>query len=205
MVYNAVFEDIIEGCYKPNDIITESGLVEKYSVSKAPVREALIELCKDNLLQSLPRMGYRVISMSLSEIVDLIDFRLDIELVNLRKVNGSLRPEDLESLRKNELDNALICSQEVVPNWMRNQRFHLNLCRLAGNNYAYKVLEEVLLLSSRFVAQYFTAAWANANESQGKYHFAVIDALETGDISRAEAMLRDDILAVKQELQRILR
>ena len=46
-VYNQIFDDIAQGKYQANDILTESKLMEKYQVSKSPVREALIELCKD--------------------------------------------------------------------------------------------------------------------------------------------------------------
>ena len=56
-VYNQIFDDIAQGKYQANDILTESKLMEKYQVSKSPVREALIELCKDEVIHSLPRLG----------------------------------------------------------------------------------------------------------------------------------------------------
>ena len=45
-VYQGIYDDITNGVYKPNEILTESRLIEQFSVSKSPVREALIELCK---------------------------------------------------------------------------------------------------------------------------------------------------------------
>ena len=60
MVYDTLLDDISSGRFRPNDILTEGSLTERFGVSKAPVREALIELCKDNILQSLPRFGYQV-------------------------------------------------------------------------------------------------------------------------------------------------
>ena len=38
------------GEYRPNDILTENQMIEKFGVSKSPVREALVELCKDGVL-----------------------------------------------------------------------------------------------------------------------------------------------------------
>ena len=66
------------------------------------------------------------------------------------------------------------------------------------------MLKEALRQSARFVSQYFKAAWAEASESQGSYHIAIVDALSNHDLPRAEEMLRQDILAVKHEIQRIL-
>ena len=44
MVYNAVLQEIISGKYQPGDILNEKKLIEKYEVSKSPVRDALISL-----------------------------------------------------------------------------------------------------------------------------------------------------------------
>ena len=61
-VVEGIYREIEEGIYKPNDIIHEGEIMEKYAMSKSPVREALIELCKDNVLKSIPRVGYQAVS-----------------------------------------------------------------------------------------------------------------------------------------------
>lgn len=200
-VYNAVFEDIVEGRYKPNEILTEGALVEKYGVSKAPVREALIELCKDQILQSLPRLGYQIVPVTLKEMIDLLDFRVDLELWNLRRAFGKITDENIAYLRRSSFDLSSSYSKDVMPHWSLNVQFHLEVCKLSGNDYTYKVLNDALRQSYHFVSQYFKTAWAKARESEGRYHVAIIDALEKRDIDMAEEMLRQDILAVKQEIQ----
>ena len=40
-------------------------MIEKFGVSKSPVREALVELCKDGILTNIPRMGYQVRAVTL--------------------------------------------------------------------------------------------------------------------------------------------
>ena len=63
-IYEKVLNEITEGYYQQNQIITERELIEKYGVSKSPVREALIELCNEKVLESRPRMGYQIRSIS---------------------------------------------------------------------------------------------------------------------------------------------
>ncbi len=41
-IVEAVIQDIIDGRYSSNDIITEKELIERFNVSKSPVRDALI-------------------------------------------------------------------------------------------------------------------------------------------------------------------
>ncbi|MCB6367310.1 GntR family transcriptional regulator, partial [Intestinibacillus massiliensis] len=52
MIYSKVFSSIIKGEYSANDIISEKQLIEKYQVSKSPVREALGKLCSEGILKS---------------------------------------------------------------------------------------------------------------------------------------------------------
>lgn len=85
-VVEGIYREIEEGIYKPNDIIHEGEIMEKYAMSKSPVREALIELCKDNVLKSIPRVGYQVVPVTLKEILDLLEFRIDVETGNLRRL-----------------------------------------------------------------------------------------------------------------------
>lgn len=199
-VYNTLFEDIIEGRCKPDELLTEGALVERFSVSKAPVREALIELCKDGLLRSLPRLGYQIVPVTLKEMVDLLDFRVDLELSNLRRVIKLITEEDIRRLRELPLGVGHNDSAAVVFHWSLNMQFHMALCQISGNAYTGKVLHTALRQSSCFVSQYFKAAWFNAREAEGRYHMAIVDALAAGDIDTAEQMLRKDILAVKEEI-----
>ena len=78
-IYEAVLSDIIQGIYKQNEIITEKQLIAKYGVSKSPIRDALIELCKEGVLISHPRYGYEVVRINEKEIRDVVDFRILIE------------------------------------------------------------------------------------------------------------------------------
>lgn len=204
-VYDAVYNDIVEGRYGSDDILTEGMLVEKYGVSKSPIREALIELCKDNVLRSLPRMGYQIVPVSLQEIVDLLDFRVDLELSNLRRVMDNKSDQAIDNLRNVTFYADSDHDREVMPNWLLNQRFHLELCKIGGNSYTYHVLKETLHRSARFASHYFKTAWSRASESQGKYHNAILEALDRNDFHEAEDMLRSDILAVKHEIQDILK
>ncbi len=47
-VYNAIFSDIIHNEFDFDEYLTEKALMEKYNVSRAPVREALMQLRSDH-------------------------------------------------------------------------------------------------------------------------------------------------------------
>jgi DNA-binding GntR family transcriptional regulator len=201
-ICDQVFNDITEGLFVPNDILTESVLAEKYAASKSTVREALIELCKDDILKSIPRLGYQVVPITLKEAMDILDFRLDLELCSLKKAFPNIMDEDIRTCRAAGMPPK-IPEQGVLPNWMINQNFHLSLCKLSGNDYTYKILKYTLKQSSRYVSQYFNTAWRKSSESEGEFHMKIITALENRDFEQACRMLINDIAAVKNELQQI--
>ena len=95
-----IYHDIEEGIYKANMILTEGEIVERYSMSKSPVREALIELCKDGVLKSIPRVGYQVVQISIKEILDLLEVRIVLETAILRRLAPRITVEDLQMRKR---------------------------------------------------------------------------------------------------------
>lgn len=114
-VYQGIYDDVTNGIYKQNDILTESRLIEQYNVSKSPVREALIELCKDGILKNIPRMGYQVMPVTLKEVIDILELRADIETSGLRKAYPIINEKQLKILdqiaSKHVLDQDRIVSK----------------------------------------------------------------------------------------------
>lgn len=200
-VVEGIYRDVEEGFYKPNDIINEGEIIERYAMSKSPVREALIELCKDGVLKSIPRVGYQVVQISLKEILDLLEVRIDLETANLRRLAPRLTEKDMEELRQLDTITKDNDVRTVTIHWDRNTDFHLKLCQLGGNVYLCGVIETTLRKSCQYVAQYFQEAWNKNAESNSFYHKAVIEALEQEDTEKAIEMLRKDILNVKQQIQ----
>ena len=205
MVYDALLADISNGRYQANDIITEGELASRFGVSKAPIREALIELCKDQILQNLPRYGYQVRSFSMTEVLDLLELRADIETASLRRAFKKLSPEALEALSDESLyksDTDL--PSDISPNYQRNYAFHLKLCSLGGNQVAYSMLEDLLKRSSRFFAVYYSHAQENSTESNSSYHHQIVEALKAGDIDKACEALVNDIGSVRKNIQELI-
>lgn len=86
-------------------------LIEKYNVSKSPVREALVQLCGENVLKSIPRCGYMVVKLTGGDIENILDYRMAFESGMLRQTIDSISEEQLAELE--EIDN-LCTGEEAV-------------------------------------------------------------------------------------------
>jgi len=74
-VYNYIAKAIINGELKPNEKINENEIVNKMNISRTPVREALIQLASEGLLENVPRKGFvlsRVDENTAKELYELI-------------------------------------------------------------------------------------------------------------------------------------
>lgn len=89
-IYDYVFREIRIGNLKYGDKIDENELIDRLGVSRTPIREALIQLSSDNILDNLSRKGFYVRHISDKEMDDAfaVIARLDtyaIELIIDRK------------------------------------------------------------------------------------------------------------------------
>ena len=78
-VYHALFSDIIKGMYPFDYIFTEKFLIDKYKVSRAPVREALTMMTENKILVSIPRQGYKFMQPSEGKLFEIVKFRSALE------------------------------------------------------------------------------------------------------------------------------
>lgn len=204
MVYEAVYSDIINGKIASDDVITESMLIEKLGVSKSPVREALVALCNENILRSIPRQGYMVVQISPEEIGELAEARRALEVFMLTKSFAILTDDMIDKLEALSLANLEDSRIRTSPmdNWQRNMQFHLRLASFAENRIMYHLLEQTLRMLTRATTQYFLHPDDSnplvRERSSGSRHFQLIKACRDRDLYTATRVLEEDIEDLKQ-------
>ncbi len=191
-VYNHVIEDIVQGEFKAGQVLTEQGLVNRYAVSKSPVREALMILTSEGILTNIPRYGYEVFSFTLENMANIMEFRSVLEDHLLCKTIRTIRTEDLAQLR------AMIRQNEPESNvwehWHINENFHLKLAALARNEYCYQELQRSMRLLKLAYAQFYWSQWNRAAlPNDLRNHTFILDGLEQGDLGFARSCLKNDL------------
>ena len=78
-VYESFKRDIISGVYKPGEALSENILGRRYATSRTPVREAAVRLERENLVRIVPKKGYFVKLISVSELNELYEYRALLE------------------------------------------------------------------------------------------------------------------------------
>ena len=75
-IYRTVRDDIIHGIYPGGTFITEAALCEQFTVSRTPIREALIRLAQDRFVELIPNKGAIVPYVTINDIVEVYQLRM---------------------------------------------------------------------------------------------------------------------------------
>src|SRR5258708_1735157 len=89
----AIFDEV----FKPGDHLTEAELVEKFEVSRSPVREALLALEKEGTIILSPSKGAIVKPLSPEEVLDIAELRLALISLALKPAYRHLSPADFDA------------------------------------------------------------------------------------------------------------
>lgn len=194
LIYEQIYRDVIDGHFHSGSILTESQLIQRYGVSKSPVREALISLCDENVLQSIPRTGYRVVQITPDEVRQIGETRQALELFMFEKAWPTMGESELAQLKECSKESRLMDTQSLTSavRWEINVQFHLLLASFANNPYMLKLLRDTLRVSSRAATQYYLTIDSPELEYNKYTHERFIQACVQRDHQAARAALIED-------------
>jgi DNA-binding GntR family transcriptional regulator len=183
-IYDQIFAAILEQRLAPDTKLAEDTLGEIFGVSRTVIRAVLQRLSHDHVVEIRPNRGAVVASLSIAEVQDVFEARRVIE-------NGAL---DLACKRRSKNDVAdlkmLVAREQDAfegddkSAWIRlSGEFHLQLAAISGNKSLSDMLRTLVSRTSLAISQYETPGRSACSQ---KEHFAIIQAIEAGDIKAAQ-------------------
>ena len=177
----------------PGTVYSAPSLAERFGVSSTPVREAMLDLAKEGLVEVVPNKGFRVVSLSAAELDDLTQIRLLLEVPVVRRLAADGVPiEALASLRPvaAAIEDAAR-RRDFIARVTYDLDFHLGLLALGGNARLVEIVRS-LRQGSRLAGLHQlpegSAAFASFHE-----HAQLLDLIAARDVDGAEALMRRHI------------
>ncbi|TLZ47019.1 MAG: GntR family transcriptional regulator [Gammaproteobacteria bacterium] len=205
-------EMILRGELGPGERVAEAPLAELLGMSRTPVRQALPVLAQEGLLAEHQTRGYVVRGFSTADVLDAIDLRGVLEGLAARRVaeRGASRTL-LQALRVCLAEGDQILAEGHVADKFEalyvdmNVRFHQLIVGECHSPIIQQALERnaripfagpqaLALDKTSLERMYDTMAYAH------RQHHCIVSALERGESSRVEALMREHTNPVKENL-----
>ncbi len=195
-VYERLREEILSLALKPGETLDEALLVQRFRLSRTPVREAVIRLAGEGLVTMLPNRGAQVAALDLTdfpryvEAFDLLQ-RAVTRLAALRRSDDQLAA--LETAR--DAFEAKVGTSRAIVLTELNREFHIAVAEAANNSYLAGPYVRLLDEGMRLLRVPF--AYDPEGEENGRQrhlkkiiqeHRAIVEAIRAQDGTRAEEL-----------------
>ncbi|MCC5954640.1 MAG: Ldh family oxidoreductase [Natronohydrobacter sp.] len=185
-------ERIISGAFPMGRKLREAELSEMLGMSKSPVREALLQLESEGLIEMPPDRPAHVFSMGADKIAELGELRQILE----REALGLAITRDNKALAA-ALDmivtdmRASLDAGDALRYRLLDRDYHTAIFDRCGNSY---LRTTYLMLSFRIQAlRNWLSRDSELNNISFSDHLDILDAIRSADISRAQSLLHKHI------------
>ncbi|MBP2197738.1 MULTISPECIES: GntR family transcriptional regulator [Pantoea] len=195
-VYTLLKELILERKIPGSSEMLESRLAEELQVSRTPMREALVRLAGENLLERRGARSYTVRTIDIKEYLDTMALRevLEAEAVGkaLDKISAATLDDLLKELR--ELIDAGEAQEHLF--WRFDEKLHNTIAEASGNLVLAQVLKG-LRVNVRLFRLHSPLHRQQENHAE---HLDLLNAMREGDREKSLASIRKHIINLRNDV-----
>ena len=181
-------EAILRGAYAPRQRLIEADLAEEYGASRFVLRNALIQLEGEGLVELQPNRGARVREITVDEAIEITEIRQSVESLVAARAAERVTDEQIVFLQQiaTEMREA-VAGNELMRYSELNASLHSTLRLIADHTAANRVLEQ---LNGQMVRHQFRLFLVPGRPSVSlPEHLAVIDGVCARDPQAAAAAM----------------
>ena len=196
-VFDALREDILACRLEPSAKLRINELAESHEVSLGAVREALSRLGAEGLVLAESQKGYRVTPLSVAELLDLTDARIEIERLALKRsvARGDL---DWETglvgawHRLSRLDERTEPDGRLADGWsFAHAAYHRALVAACGSTKLLQIRLQLYEQAERY--RRYSAPLGHEKRDVAGEHRALFDAAMARDVELASRLIAEHL------------
>ncbi|HZY98781.1 MAG TPA: GntR family transcriptional regulator [Candidatus Baltobacteraceae bacterium] len=186
-------ERIANGELRPGSRLIELDISRELGVSRSPVREALLRLAEEGLVEILPYRGAMVVPLDKARLTELLEFRLALERFALERLVARSDPAAIARLRKRvDALDAAIARGDRQASIDADLAIHRELIALAGNRLVERAFESLIVQIRLYID--VTSAQYERAEDLATEHEAFLTAVERGETIMSRKLLDAHIM-----------
>lgn len=197
-VADALRAAVVSGEMRPGEVYSAPVLAARFGVSATPVREAMLDLAKQGLVESVRNKGFRVTEVSDEDLDQITAIRLLLEPAGSAEAAQQATASDVETLLP--LARAIIdaaAEGDLIAYVEADRAFHLRLLRIAGNPRLVDIVAD-LRAQTRLYGLAALVEHGVLTESASE-HLQMCELLAAGDADGMRALVERHVQHVRAE------
>ena len=192
-VYETLKREILELKLAPAQPLDEAALAERFSMSRSPIREALVRLSAEGMVEMLSNRTTLVAPINLMEFPRYVEALDLLQRMTTRLAAQHRTADDIIEMKSRAAAYDAACIEEDhLAMSATNKDFHMSVARAGKNPYFTAGYGRLLDEGRRILHMHFEFTRDSAKgRSLGPEHFTMIDAIERRDVEDADRLAHE--------------
>lgn len=190
-VYETLRNEIIELTLAPGSPIDELQLSERFSLSRTPIREALVRLSAEGLITTLTNRATIVSQIDFLGLPEFFDALTLMYRVTTRLAAAKHSGQDIERIRALQRDfEQAVEKRDALAMISTNRDFHVAIAQAGGNRHYVELFTRLLDEGRRILRLYYSSFNDILPKQYIGEHEDMIQAIISRDIDKADQIAR---------------
>src|ERR1700712_535628 len=191
MVYDLLRNEILSLKLPPGSTVDEARLAERFKMSRTPIREALVRLASEGLIETLPNRSTIVSPLDFLNMHAYFDALVLMYRVTTKQAAERLRAQDLAVIQARKAEfAAAVRAQDALAMIATNAAFHLAVAEAGRNPYFTALFRRLLDEGRRILRLYYQSYDDQLPQRFVDEHEAIIAAIAARDGSQADRLAK---------------
>lgn len=191
MVYDLLRDEILDLVLPPGSPIDEAQLAERFKMSRTPIREALVRLAGEGLIDTLPNRSTMVSNIDFLNMHTYFDALVLMYRVTTRLAAEHHRAEDLQVIRAHQAAfAAAVEAQDALAMIATNAAFHSAIAEAGRNPYFTGLFKRLLDEGRRILRLYYQSYDDRLPRRFVDEHEAMIAVIAARDLDAADRLAK---------------
>lgn len=202
--YREIRQRILDNAWPPGHQVLEQVLAEELGMSRTPLREALIRLQQEGLIEVIPRHGMRVLPVSPTDMREIYQILTSLEAMAAElAASRNLSNEELAPLEAASAEMEAALARDDLVAWAQaDELFHLHLVALSGNQMLAELVRNFWDRAHR--ARMVTLHLRPKPINSTREHLDLVAAIRNGNVAKAMQIHEEHRKRGASELTNIL-
>ena len=204
VVYEMLRDEILDLKLPPGIPIDEVQLAERFGMSRTPIREALVRLAGEGLVETLPNRSAMVANIDVLNLHTFYDAITLMYRVTTRLAAKNHRPEDLVKIRAHQAKYAAaVAAQDALAMIATNRDLHAAIAEAGRNPYYTHLTLRLLDEGRRILRLYYQSFNDRLPQEYVDEHEAMIAAIAARDIDLCDRIASAHADQIVRQIQKL--